>query len=101
MQTGSLAALQVHSALLETSLEPLRQFESLVHEHLTPRYLGYEVAQRWISKPWLSDLIAARIRSSLNLQRMAAGIINEATDPRDVFTWRTLLPQWTRRSHVT
>ena len=101
MQTGSLAALQVHSALVKSSLEPLSQFQSLVHEHLMPRYFGYEVAQRWISKPWMSDLIAARIRSSINLQRMAAGIINEATDPRDVFTWRTLLPQWTRRSNAT
>ncbi|UCG85234.1 MAG: geranylgeranyl reductase family protein [Gemmatimonadota bacterium] len=101
METGSLAALQVHAALEQSSLDPLRRFPSLVDERLMPRYLGYKVAQRWISRPWLCDLIAARIRSSRSLQGLAAGIINEATDPRDIFTWRTLLPQWSRRSNLT
>ena len=100
METGSLAARQVHSALQQSSFEPLSRFPSLVDEQLMPRYLGYEIAQRWISKPLLTDLIAARIRYSRALQREAAGIIDEVTDPREVFSWRTLLPQWIKRSKL-
>jgi geranylgeranyl reductase family protein len=101
METASLAARQVHEALEHSTKEPLHLYPSLVNKHLVPRYLGYRVAQRWIAKPWLSDLVAARIRTSRNLQRLAAGIIDEVTDPQDVFTWQTLFPRWTRRWKAT
>ncbi|UCD24364.1 MAG: geranylgeranyl reductase family protein [Gemmatimonadota bacterium] len=96
METAMLAAQQVHLALEQGDTEPLSLLPALVEEQLSPRYLGYRVAQRWISKPWLTDLLAARICRSPHLTRAAAGIINETTDPRTVFTWRTLLPDWMR-----
>lgn len=96
METGSLAASQIRTALRDTSRVPLREFKSRVDEQLKPRYFGYDVAQRWISKPWLSDLIAMRVRHSRRLQRLTTGIINETADPRSVFTWRVLLPHWLR-----
>jgi len=97
METGSLAANQIHLALEQGNVEPLRELPSMVDELLAPRYLGYHAAQRWLSKPWLNNLVAARIRKSTNLRSAVAGILNETTDPRTVFTWRTLLPDWVRR----
>jgi flavin-dependent dehydrogenase len=98
METGSLAARQVMTAMRDNSRAPLREFAAMVEEQLKPRYLGYSVAQRWISQPWLCDLVAMRVRWSEELRGKASGIINETNDPRSVFTWRLLLPQWMRWS---
>lgn len=97
METGLIAAQQIDEALIRDSIGPLSQIEVLLRRKLAPKYEGYRIAQRWISRPWLSDLLAARIKKSRTLRETTAGILNETTDPRQIFSWRSLAPSWSRR----
>ena len=97
METSVIAAEQINAALTHDSSEPLARIEVRLRQELAPKYDGYRIAQKWISRPWLSDMLAARIQASERLQEATAGILNETTDPRYVFSWRNLAPGWRRR----
>jgi geranylgeranyl reductase family protein len=94
METGAIAGQQVCKALQRGDFAPIHHLSRLFQEQLSPRYSGYTVAQRWLSRPWLSDLLAARISTSKRLRQTAANILSETADPRAVFSWRILLPAW-------
>jgi flavin-dependent dehydrogenase len=96
METGALAAEQIHVALSKDVDWPLRQLTAKIERELAPKYRGYLVAQRWVSIPWLTDLLAARIRLDSALRENVAGVVNETADPRAVFTWRALASGWPR-----
>ena len=91
METAELAAEVIHDALRSGDLSRLRRFSTRLEERLRFRYLGYEIAERGLSKPWLHDLVARRARTSRSLQESIAGIINETIDPRTVYSWRGIL----------
>jgi menaquinone-9 beta-reductase len=86
METAEVAAEVIHEALRSGDCNRLRGFPARLDEQLRFRYLGYDVAERWLSVPWLVDLVARRARTSKFLQQAIAGIINETTDPRTVFS---------------
>jgi menaquinone-9 beta-reductase len=86
METGELAAETPHQALAAGDPRVLSTFGHRVSTELRPRYLGYLVAERWLSRPWLNDLIARRTQRSPFLQRLVAGVLNETIDPRTVFS---------------
>ncbi len=96
METGVLAAAQIHRALEKGDCGLLRELSGLIEQELAPRYVGYRAAQRWLARPWLLNLLAARVRYSTALRQAAAGILNETTNPQEVFSWRTLVPTWRR-----
>ena len=95
METGELAASIVHKSLVEGNFQYLHEFPRLLEEELRPRYLGYQIAENWLSKAWLNDLIARRARKSRFLQNAFAGIITETVDPRTIFSvWGILKSLW-------
>lgn len=96
MESGELAARQIHTALTTDALEPVRQFPTILDRELLPRYRGYKVAESWVSRAWLADSLAKRIKRSPALRRAAAGILGESVDPERVFRWRNLLPRMGR-----
>jgi len=91
METAELAAKAIHEALVSGNFDLLKQFPAKLAAELRPRYRGYEIAERWISKPWVSDLIAWRAARSESLRRMISGIMNETVDPGSVFSLRGVL----------
>ncbi len=91
METGVLAADHIDRALASGTTEPLRQLSEAILTRLKPRYRGYELAQRWLARAWISDFLARRIRSSEALQVAAAGILNETVDPIRLFSARGLV----------
>jgi len=99
METGAIAGRQVCEALHAGDFAPIHRISRLFQEELAPRYVGYSVAQQWLSRPWLTDLVAARVTRSRRLLQTAANILNETADPRAVFSWRTLLPTWNGKNH--
>lgn len=101
METAAIAARQINLALSQESTEPLEQIGVALKQDIAPKYVGYRIAQKWISRPWLSDLLAARIRANSALQEATAGILDETTDPRRVFSWRNLAPSWRRQRSGT
>lgn len=91
METGEMAAAAIGRALETGSEEEAASYARQVEEGLRPRYHGYEVAQRWLSRPWLNDLVAWRVRRGRFLREAAAGMVAETVDPRRVFSWRGLM----------
>ena len=91
MQTGEMAAEHVARALECGDDSVLDAFADRVESDLRPRYRGYELAQRWLARPWLNDLVARRLRRGGYLGRAARGIVAETVDPGEVFSWRGLL----------
>jgi menaquinone-9 beta-reductase len=91
METGELAAEVASRALQEADFDHLREFPLRLERELKPKFLGYQLAQDWLSRPWLNDLVARRIQKSRFLQELVAGIVNETVDPREVFSVRGLV----------
>lgn len=91
METGERAAAAVVRALERDDPGELDRYAEEVEEHLRPRYAGYLAAQRWLSRPWLNDLVARRARRNRFLRDAARDMVAETADPRVVFSWRGLL----------
>ena len=90
METGELAAQHI-AAFLDGDAAALDRYAGRVERELRPRYHGYEVAQRWLARPWLNDLLSWRMRRGRWLQEAARGVVAETVDPARVFSWRGLL----------
>ncbi|NNG16902.1 MAG: FAD-dependent oxidoreductase [Gemmatimonadales bacterium] len=88
METGALAADHVNTALAAGSLEPLERLPLAIQSALEPRYHGYNIAERWLSHPWVSDFLIKRAQGSEALRNAAAGVLNETVDPSAIFSWR-------------
>jgi geranylgeranyl reductase family protein len=91
METGEIAADVCHRALGSGDFSCLGEFPSRIERELRPKYLGYLLAEEWLSKPWLNDFVARRVRRSRYLQESIAGIVNETADPRETFSLRGVL----------
>jgi flavin-dependent dehydrogenase len=91
METGEIAAQVASRALEEEDFDHLDEFPRRLEAEVKPKFLGYELAQDWLSRPWLNDLVARRIRKSRFLQELVAGIVNETVDPREVFSVRGIV----------
>jgi geranylgeranyl reductase family protein len=91
METAELAAKAIAHCLRTGSMEELQQLPRRLAQELLPRYRGYELAEKWMSHPWLNDLIAWRARRSRSLLDMIRGVITETVDPRRVFSVRGVL----------
>lgn len=86
METGELAAEVIHEALDSGDLGRLREYPARLRKGLEPRYLAQQVADDWLSKAWLNDLVLRRARRSKYLTDSLTGILNESVDPRKVFS---------------
>jgi geranylgeranyl reductase family protein len=95
MQTGEWAAAAVADALVAGDLSLLSSYEKRVAA-LRPLYGGYDVAQRWLARPWLNDTIAALVRGSPAVIQQLEGILSETVDPRRVFSLRGVWRMITR-----
>ena len=91
METGEIAAEVASRALQEADFDHLGEFPRRLEAEVKPKFLGYELAQDWLSRPWLNDLVARRIQKSRFLQELVAGIVNETVDPREVFSVRGII----------
>lgn len=91
METGEMAAQAIGRALETGDAGALDAYPERLDTELRPRYHGYEVAQRWLSRPWLNDLVSWRARRGRYLQEAARGMVAETVDPRRVFSWEGLV----------
>ena len=90
METGELAARTVRDAIEHRDPSRLHHFGARIEREFGPRYLGYRAAERWLSRPWITDIFARRARESDFLRSALGGILNETIDPRTVFSLRGL-----------
>jgi geranylgeranyl reductase family protein len=86
METGELAAETLREALERDEPHLLARFSPVAKRLLAPKYVGYQAAERWLSRPWVTDLLARRAQRSRFLRDALPGILNETIDPRKVFS---------------
>lgn len=95
METGELAASVIHAAFTEENFERLSEFPRQLEQELRPRYFGYQVAENWLSKAWLNDLVMRRAQNSTFLRDALTGVLAETIDPRTIFSvWGILKSFW-------
>lgn len=87
METGERAAAVVLRALDAGDLSILATFQHEI-EALRHHYRGYELAQRWIARPWVGNVVARLARRSRRAIACAEAVLNETADPRDIFSLR-------------
>jgi flavin-dependent dehydrogenase len=88
MESGEAAAEALERALSGGGPDALELYPRLLQRRLKPRYFGYEMAERWISRPWLCEAIFRRARKSRWMQEALAGLAAETVDPLEVFSWK-------------
>jgi menaquinone-9 beta-reductase len=86
METGELAAESLREALASDDPQRLDRFTLTARRILEPKYVGYHAAERWLSRPWVTDLLVRRAQRSRFLRDALSGILNETIDPRTVFS---------------
>ncbi len=69
----------------------LRAYPESLAREVKPCYDGYFVAQRWLSRPWLNDFMARRMRRSRYLQEIIGRFMTEGADPRRLYAPSVLL----------
>lgn len=87
METGERAAAVVSRALDAGDLSILATFQNEI-EALRHHYRGYELAQRWIARPWVGNVVARLARRNRRATACAEAVLNESADPRDIFSLR-------------
>jgi menaquinone-9 beta-reductase len=87
METGERAAAVALRALAAGDLALLGAFPADV-EALRVKYRGYELGARWLTRPWLNDLLVRLAARSRYAIRSAEGVLNESADPRELFSLR-------------
>lgn len=96
METGELAAEVACEALESQNMQHLKTFPERLERELRHKFMGYQIAEDWFSKPWLNDFVARRISKSRFLQESLAGLANETVDPRKIFSMRGILQSFWR-----
>ena len=96
MESGELAAGLLDEALRTDRWDGLSDYPGLLERELRLKYLGYQKAERWLSRPWVANLVARRAIRSPFLRAALEGILNETADPRRVFSPATILLSFLR-----
>lgn len=85
METGEIAADVLGSVLANGDAARVQVYAERI-EALRSRYVGYEIANRWLSRPWLADLVLSRIKRSPTLTQHVEDLLHERVDPRRIFS---------------
>jgi flavin-dependent dehydrogenase len=88
MESGEMAAEHVALTIESGNPRHLDDYAARIASQLRPRFRGYALAQKWLARPWLNDLVARRIRAASYLRDAVRGIVAETVDPAAVFSWR-------------
>jgi geranylgeranyl reductase family protein len=91
MESGEMAAEHVALAVATGDPSHLDDYARRIETELRPRFRGYALAQKWLARPWLNDLVARRIRKAGYLRDQVRGVVAETVDPADVFSWRGMV----------
>lgn len=75
LQSGILAAKVAIRALESGDSMDVAGYRRLLDAELSRSYKGYALAEKWLGKPWMYDLLVRRIRKSAHLRGIAAGIL--------------------------
>jgi geranylgeranyl reductase family protein len=90
LETGEIAADVLGTALEAGDGDRLSEYAVRI-DQLRAKYLGYQIAERWLSHAWVADLVLGRVKRSRTLKRQLTDLVNETVDPRRIFSAAGLL----------
>ena len=85
METGEIAAEVLRSVIADGDTSRVEDYGARIDE-LRSKYVGYEIANRWLSRAWLADLVLSRIKRSPVLTQHVEDLLHERVDPREIFS---------------
>ncbi|GAB4249043.1 MULTISPECIES: NAD(P)/FAD-dependent oxidoreductase [Deferrisoma] len=85
LESGRKAG-EAAAGFLAHGARALEAYRRWVRTELARRYASYRVAERWLARPGLCDLLARRAQQSPRLRKLAAGIVAGTTPPRALFS---------------
>ena len=91
MQMGMLAAEQALAALQTSNQSPIGAYRARLEAELLPSYRGYALAEKWLRRPWLYDLLVSRIEQSVHMRALATGVIVGTSHPDQLFSIANLV----------
>ncbi len=91
METAEIAAGLIDTALRNNSLDALADYAPLLNQKLKPKYLGYELAEKWCSRVWFVELVMKRAQKSERIRNAISKVLDESIDLRKAFTLRRVL----------
>ena len=91
MESGQMAAEVVSASLDSNDLSKLIKYEKYIKSELKPKYYGYRMAEKWLGSPWLMDILVYRCSRSTYAKDILSGVINEASNPKDLFSLKGIL----------
>jgi flavin-dependent dehydrogenase len=92
LQSGILAAEEMIAALDDGRPHAAGSAyaERLVRE-LGPSYRGYALAQKWLSRPWMHDVVVRRVDKSAFMRAVATGVITGSARADQLFSVRNVV----------
>lgn len=96
MSTGVIAAAAVGEALAKNDRRQLEQYPATLNAKLRPRHDGFRHAQKWVSRPWVTDFMVRRVKKSKYLQDACTDFISNGADPRRVYSLGSVLKSYWR-----
>ncbi|HEX7155959.1 MAG TPA: FAD-dependent monooxygenase [Burkholderiaceae bacterium] len=91
LETGVLAAELIAAGWPAPSASLAAEYANTVRSRYGRRFAAYETAQRWLARPAFADFLAARARARPEVLARLEELLNETSDPRELFSWRGLL----------
>lgn len=91
MESGEISAEVVDNYFKTNDRSDLEAYPALIAQRLRPKYLGYQIAEKWLTRPLVLDFMTSRVKKSRFLQESLSGIVNETTDPRYIFSLRGII----------
>ena len=94
MHSAEIAADLIDAALNEDDFGTLSDYDRVLNKRIRPLYKGYLLAERWLSRPWLNDFVAGRIKASRFLQNRVVEFMNETGDPSRLYSPCSILKSY-------
>ncbi len=91
MTCGDLAAQAIDRALSSGDRSAVESYTAGVESIMKPVHAGYMQAQKWVSKPWLNDFMARRVKKSVYLRNACTEFITKSGDPRKLYSVSSVL----------
>jgi flavin-dependent dehydrogenase len=90
LQSGILAGEQAAHAIERGDAAPIGNYATRIRSELHASYEGYALAQKWLRRPWMYDLLVRRMGKSSYLRTMATGILS-GSSPGKLFSAASVL----------
>jgi flavin-dependent dehydrogenase len=91
LQSGIVAGEQAAQALERGDTAAVARYGTRIRTELRASYEGYALAQKWLRRPWMYDLLVRRIDKSPYLRTMATGILTGSSSPGQMFSASSVL----------